>query len=151
MNKYFLFFIIVIGISACKKSAYYEKNVIFENTDWNKFETLEYQIPVEAGKTYSFEGIIITDTNYTRRKVEVGFYLYLPSGEERLSDHVIRVRDYELQQLGSKTQKGFEVRQFFKEGLDISESGMLKLNIVHHSQYLNNYGIKSFGLVVSEK
>ena len=151
MNKYFLFFIIIIGLSACKHQAYYEENVIFENADWNKFKTLEYQIPVEAGKTYSIEGIIITDSNYIRRKVEIGFYLYLPSGEERLSDHVIRVLDYEFQHLGIKTQEGFEVRQFFKEGLSISESGMLKLNIVHHSQYLNNYGIKSFDLVVSEK
>ncbi len=152
MNKYFFFFIIIIiSFSACKPSVHYKKIIKFENSDWMKFNNLEYQIPVEAGKVYSFEGIFTLDSLYTQRKLELGFYLELPGGEERLEDHSIRILDFEYQPLGIKTKEGYQIKKTFKKQLRINETGMLMLQIVHHSQYLNNMGIISFELSVSEK
>ncbi len=141
----------MISLAACKPSIHYEKKINFPNSDWTKFNSLEYQIPVEAGKFYSFEGIIITDTTFSQRKIEIGFYLYLPGGEERLEDQFIRILDLEYKPLGTKTKEGYQVKIPFKKHLRINETGILKLQIVYHSQYLNNLGIISFDLSVSEK
>lgn len=150
MNKYFLFIIIAIGFISCNPSTHFEKKTNFESSDWNKFNDLTYHIPVEAGKSYTFEGVIITDSTYTHRKMELGFYLYLPGGEERLSNHSIRIRDYEYEPLGEKTQIGYRMSVMLKKNLNIEEDGDLKITISLHSQYLNNFGIKSFNLLVFE-
>jgi len=151
MKKTLFFIIIILGLFACKPSLHYEKNIKFENNNWRKFDNLEFKIPVEAGKIYSFDANIITDTNYTRRKLEIGFYLYLPGDEERLEDQTIRIRDLEYHALGTKTEKGYQIKKSLKNNLLINESGILRLQIVQHSQYLDNFGINSIKLSVIEK
>jgi gliding motility-associated lipoprotein GldH len=151
MKRTLFFIIIILGLFGCKPSAHFEKNIEFENNNWRKFDNLEFNIPVEAGKIYSFEANIITDTNYTRRKLELGFYLYLPGDEERLEDQTIRIRDLEYRALGTKTEKGYQIKKSLKNNLLINESGILRLQIVHHSQYLDNFGINSIKLSVIEK
>ena len=150
MKKTLIYIIIILSLSACKSSIHYEKSLEFKNNDWGKFDDLKFQIPVEAGKSYSFTATIITDTNYIRRKLEIGFYLYLPGDEERLEDQTIRIRDLEYHALGIKTEKGDQLTKNLKKNLMINESGILRLQIVHHSQYINNPGIISFHLSVIE-
>jgi len=141
---------IVFSFSSCN-SDHFQKSIRFENNNWNKFNELEYEIPVEAGKTYDFSGNIITDSTFTKRKIELGFYIFLPSGEERLSDLEFRILDFEYKALGEKTEEGIQNQVMFKEKLQSAESGKLKLKIVLHSQYLENTGIIGLDLFVKEK
>lgn len=141
---------IFIGLISCNPSAHFQKDTQFEQANWVKFNTLKYDIPVEAGKSYSFNGIITTDTVYTKRKMHIGFYLYLPSGEERLEDKTIRILSNEYIPLGEKKDGSYEIKTSFKQNILIKETGNLKLQIVHHSQYLDNFGIKNFKLIVNE-
>ena len=151
MYKLLSFFIILVVLTSCKPSTHFEKTIDFERDNWVKFKNLEYSIPVEAGKTYSFNGAITTDSNYTHRKLELGFYLYLPSDEQRLEDKTIRIRDLEYQPLGDKVSDGYILQESFKKKLKINESGILKLQIVLHSSQLNNFGIKRIKLSVIEE
>lgn len=141
---------IAFSFSSCN-SNHFQKNIRFDNQNWKKFNELKYEIPVEAGKTYDFTGTFITDTTFNRRKLEIGFYLYLPSGEERLSDLEFRILDFEYKALGEKTNEGIKNHLVFKENLPIAKSGKLKLNIVLNSQYYDNYGIVGLDLFVKEK
>jgi len=140
----------MITFSSCD-SNHFEKNIRFEHKNWIKFHELNYEIPVESGKIYNFTGNIITDSTFNRRKIDLGFYLYLPSGEERLSDLSFRVLDFEYQPLGEKTAEGIYNKITFKENIRSAESGKLKLKIVLHSQYYDNYGIVGLDLFVKEK
>jgi len=151
MNKFFYLTMLFFALTACQPPVYYQQEVKFENSNWIKFNDLNFDIPVEGGKTYSFEAIITCDSNYLKRKLKIGFYASLPSGEERLDDQEIRILDYEYHPLGIKTNGNYVIRKILKEKMLISETGILKLEIVHHSQYLNNYGLLSFNLLVSEE
>ena len=151
MYKLLSFFIILVVLTSCKPSTHFEKTIDFERDNWVKFRNLEYRIPVEAGKIYSFNGAITIDSNYTPRKLELGFYLYLPNDEQRLEDKTIRIRDLEYHPLGDKVSDGYILQESFKKKLKINESGILELQIVLHSSQLNNFGIKRIKLSVIEE
>ena len=151
MNKYISFLVILLALVACQPSNHFEETIAFDNGNWRKFNELNFEIPVEAGKTYSFNGSITIDSNYTQRKLELGFYLYLPGDAQRLEDKTIRIRDFEYQPLGIKTDEGYVLKQNFRQNLKIDESGTLKLNIVLHSTHLNNFGIKQLKLNIIEE
>ena len=151
MYKSLFYFIILIVLVSCNPSTHFEKTVEFEGGDWMKFKNLDYEIPVEAGETYSFNVAVTTDSNYIYRKLELGFYLHLPGDEQRLEDKTIRVRDLEYQPLGVKISDGYLLEQSFKKNLKINETGVVKLQMVLHSSRLNNSGIKRIKLSVIEE
>ena len=141
-------FIILLSIIAysCTNSSVFETQQRFKDNNWFKFDEFNYEIEVEAGQNYSFDGIIITDSSYKSRKMEIGFYLYLPEGGKRLEDKSIRILDFEYQTLGKKTINGFELPVIFKENLKINSNGLLKVKIILHSQHTDNFGIVGFDL-----
>jgi len=152
MRTYFAIFsiLIIFLMGSCQPSPHFEKHIRFKNANWNKFTELNYEIPVEIGKSYTFAGKILTDSNYTRRKLGIGFYLYLPSGEKRLDDQEIRIRDFEYKALGEKDQKMYILPVIFRKNLSIDESGNLKLIITQNSQFVDNFGIIGLDLTVTE-
>lgn len=136
---------------SCSNSTVFENNYRFENHNWFRFDEIIYEIEVEAGQKYSFEGAITTDSSFKARKMNLGFYLYLPEGGKRLDDKSIRILDYEYQHLGTKTKYGYELPVVFKDELSIYESGKLKIKIINHSQHVDNFGIISLELLIKEK
>jgi len=150
MNKYFVILLIVLGFSACTPENHYERAIRFKNSNWIKFNELKYDIPLEAGKSYSYDAILIVDSTYHQRKIKLGFYLEFPSGETRLLDKTVRLLDNEFQSLGEKTDVGYQYEIAFRKHLKTNETGILKAEVVLHSQYYDNYGIIGFDLFVKE-
>ena len=146
-NTIFIFLISIITFS-CTNSSVFETQERFEDHNWFKFNEFNYELEVEAGQNYSFDGVIITDSSYQDRKMELGFYLYLPDGGKRLDDKTIRILDFEYQALGKKTDNGFELPITFKEDLKINNNGLLKIKIILHSQHTDNLGIVGYNLSV---
>ena len=144
-NTIFIFLISIITYS-CTNSSVFEIQHRFKDNNWFKFDEFNYELEVEAGQNYRFDGIIITDSSYKNRKMELGFYLYLPEGGKRLEDKTIRILDFEYHALGKKTTNGFELPVTFKENLKINSNGLLKIKIILHSQYTDNFGIVGFDL-----
>lgn len=151
MNRILLLLPLLVLLLSCQPSHHFDKKHRFENNNWLKFNDLKYEIPVEQGKSYSFSGNIITDSSYQHRKMDIGFYLYLPGGEERLSDETIRILDYDYLPLGEKTGDEIILPVVFRKHLQVSESGILKLQISLHSQYLDNFGIIGLDLFVEQE
>lgn len=148
-----IFSIILLSLLAfsCSNSTVFEHNHDFSNNNWVRFDEINYEVDVEAGQKYIFEGNITIDSSYNSRKMELGFYLYLPNGGKRLEDKTIRVLDYEYQHLGTKTKQGYELPVVFKNELSINEGGKLKIKITNHSQHLDNFGIISLDLLIKKK
>ncbi|NPD44489.1 MULTISPECIES: hypothetical protein [unclassified Lentimicrobium] len=144
-NTIFIFLLSIIAYS-CTNSTVFETQQRFEDNNWFKFDEFNYEIEVDAGQNYSFDGTIITDSNYKNRKMELGFYLYLPEGGKRLEDKTIRILDFEYQALGKKADNGFELPVTFKQDLKIKSDGLLKIKIILHSQHTDNFGIVGFNL-----
>lgn len=151
MKQIQLFILISIFSISCTNQVVFEENHRFKDNNWFRFDDLIYEINVEAGKVYSFSGNIITDATYKSRKMDLGFYLYLPSGVHRLDDKSIRILDYEFHHLGEKTKDTYILPVIFKDELKISESGLLKIKISNHSQYVDNLGIIGLDLIIKEK
>lgn len=143
--------IITILLGACQVPSHFENNHRFVNNNWIRFNDLVYEVPVEAGDTYSFHGNLITDSLFQQRKLELGFYLYFPDGEKRLEDQTHRILDFEYKALGKKTDIGFELPLVFKKDIQVSESGLLKVVISNHSQYLDNLGIIGLDFYVEQQ
>lgn len=151
MQKVGLLFVLIISFISCSRSTHFEQDTRFSNNNWIKFNDLVYTFPVEAGKEYTFFGELLTDSTFQQRKIEIGFYLYLPDGSERLEDKTIRVLDFDLNPLGEKKNNEFLLPIDLKNSLQIKESGSLKVVITNHSQYLDNFGFAGFRLKVIEK
>ncbi len=150
MKNTFLILLISTLFLSCSNSIVLEKKHHFENNNWFRFDEIIYELEVEAGQKYTFEGFITTDSTYNNRKIDLGFYIYLPDGGTRLGDKSFRILDYEYQHLGEKTNKNYQLPVVFKEELSINQSGKLKIKIVNHSQYVDNNGIISLELLAKK-
>lgn len=148
-----IFFILLVSLLAfsCSNSTVFEHQHHFENKNWVRFDDINYELEVETGQKYNFRGTITVDSSYKSRKMELGFYLYLPDGGKRLEDKTIRILDYEYQHLGTKTEHGYEIPVELKKELSINEGGKLKIKITNHSQHLDNFGIISLDLIAKKK
>ncbi len=151
MFRQIFIILLIFNLLSCTSNYHFEQSDRFKDHNWVKFNDLEYSFQVEAGKEYTILGELHTDSTFRQRKIEVGFYLYLPDGSERLEDKSIKVLDYDLNPLGKNMNGEFILPINVKSNLLIKESGTLKLVISNHSQYLDNYGFAGLKIMAIEK
>lgn len=148
--KYFSFLLLVIFLASCQSGNTFHQKVEFPKNNWIKFNNQNYEIPVEADKTYTFKAILITDSSFKERKLEIGLYLEMPNEENRSTNYTLRILDNEFKPLGVKTNQGHKLTQILRQKIHITESGIMKAEIVLHSPKYDNYGIVSFEILLIE-
>ncbi len=148
--RYFYFLLLVIVITSCQSGVSFQQKTEFPKNNWIKFNNQNFKIPVEADKTYTFKAILITDSSFKERKLEIGLYLEMPNEENRSTNYTLRVLDNEFKPMGIKTDQGNELTQTLRQKFLITESGIINAEVVLHSPKYDNYGIVSFELLLIE-
>ncbi len=94
MKKIIFFTMIVALFTGCaQRGNIYEEYIEFDDGLWNRFEKLEFEIPVESpGKEYDIFMVLEYDVNFPEDKIPFHIIMTTPNGEERIKEYHPRIR-----------------------------------------------------------
>ncbi len=151
--KQFLSIILVFTLAAslvsCKRGPVYEKSQKMKNSTWDRFDNKFFEIPIEdAGKTYDIT--FVTHCAEPFPYDELPFYVILttPSGEERMREVKVPVRDNGKLIKESKDGNP-EARMVLWSNISMAEKGKCKISIENMIPIIQTEGIDDIGIVIT--
>ncbi len=150
MKKYLLifslFFLVLMG---CHQDKSVSKIIGFENNTWQRFNFLNFEFQIEdISKSYDFLVLLRYDEKFTSEALIINFVMTLPSGEERIKEYKLNIRDKTGELLGEKKTGYYERFITIRREMKLDTPGLLEIEIecLMHKYYTP--GIVEFGIVV---
>ncbi len=142
---------IAIATVSCGSSGpVYEKYVKMKNYTWDRFDIKNFDIPIEKeNRSYDFTIVVRNTESFIYDKLQVYVILTTPSGEERMREVSIPVRE-NGKMLGQQTGNVFEVRSVLWKNINIAEIGECKITIENMIPKIQTEGIDEIGIVVKK-
>lgn len=142
-------------IFSCGESKVFEKRVKMKDNKWGRTEAngrLEFKVDIEdTTALYNIDIAIRHTSYYPYANMDLGFYMYYPSGQEQLSQPRIYLRDkdgnFKGKGMGDIWDYDYRVRENFK----LTESGTYTIvirNLTGNKYYLED--IMAIGLLVNK-
>ena len=149
-----LLLLAVIGLfaGACNNNKTVSRVHKFKNGVWERFEFLSFELPVNDTKT-TYD--IIIDLRFTAEfpaeSLYVNVVMTTPSGEERIKDYNMTLKDGDGDFLGKKTDGIYQLSVPIRRGIRFSETGVCKFEIENLMPKYVTSGIVDFGITMEEK
>jgi gliding motility-associated lipoprotein GldH len=119
----------------------------FESRSWNRFQVLTFKYPVtEPGKTFDISLFGNFSKEYEYGSLEFNMVLTSPSGEERIREYHLDVKDKNGAFLGVFKGDTCNLSVSLKKGLKISRRGMLKIEIENLIPRVETTGLFGVGI-----
>lgn len=145
--KYLLFIPGFILLSGCQEKnpngVYYP----FKNHSWQRFNILKFEIPVKTSeKPYKVVFFARHNKDFINNSLDFNMILNTPSGEERIREFQLMIRDSEDKFLG-KCDKGIcEASLFLSKELFIHKDGLLVVELENLIPRIETPGLVGVGI-----
>lgn len=147
----FLFVISFLLVSCSGSDIVFEKHQAFEENTWHRFNKLNIDLPVEkTGKMYDIVFSFVHTSQYQYDNLPVHVTINTPSGEKRINEFNIKVRDKEKGFLGKKEADSIRLHKVLWGGFVFNKKGKAKISIEQIIPKYNTHHIKSVGIILRE-
>ena len=153
MKKTFLL-LAVIGLlaGACNNNKPVSQTHKFKNGVWERFDFLNFELPVENNKApYDISVDLSFTSEFPAESLYVNVVMTTPSGEERIKDYNLTVKDRNGNFLGTKTDGVYHLSVPIRKGIRFNEAGICKFEIENLMPKYVTSGIVDFGIKLEEK
>jgi gliding motility-associated lipoprotein GldH len=141
---------LMVGYSCSTRGPVFEKSHKFENNTWDRFNQILFDIPMEGTEADYDIYLIMKPTNeFVYNNMPVYVILKTPSGEERMSEVKVQVRE-NGKFIGAEEGKPILIKAPLWKALRISEKGVCKLSIENMVPKIQTMGIREIGIVVEK-
>jgi len=143
--------LLVLFLASCSGRPLFEKNVVFEDLIWNRFNIIEMDVAVEdPEQLYDVYVLFVHSDVYPTDHIAMNITFYYPNGGMRSRDYEFRLQDVNLHWIGQK--KGDLYPNYFPVnlGMRFPESGVTRVRIENKMTKFNMAGIASVGLFVGK-
>lgn len=117
----------------------------FPDKTWHRFNLLQFEIPVEAGtKPVNVVFFARHDKSYPYDSLAFNMIMKTPSGEERVREFRLKVKDPEGNFLGTFQGDSCEIKLFLRKEMVVGQDGMLFIeleNLVPRMRTTGLYGV----------
>jgi gliding motility-associated lipoprotein GldH len=144
----------VIGFlaAACNNNKPVSQTHKFKNGVWERFDFLKFELPVENIKaTYDISVDLRFTSEFPAESLYVNVVMTTPSGEERIKDYNLTVKDRNGNFLGTKTDGVYHLSVPIRKGIRFNEAGICKFEIENLMPKYVTSGIVEFGIKIEEK
>ncbi len=150
MKKLFLAAaVLIFMLTSCGHRKIYEEHFDIERITWNRFDVKTFNIDIkDISAAYDFYIAIRHHTEVPLKSLEVSFILYTPSGEMRISEHEILLRDKEGNLLGEGVGDLWDIEYPARKGFVFTEAGTCTVEISSAMSKADLPGIMQVGLIV---
>lgn len=145
-----MLFALPFVFSSCSNAPVFEKSIKMKNTVWDRFDIKQYDIPItEAGKSYDIEVVVRCAENFQYEKLPFYVILTSPSGEERMREVSVPVRENSKLIVNAETTKA-ESKLILWKGIKIADKGNCKITLENMIPKIQTEGIDEIAIVVTE-
>ncbi|MCX6287859.1 MAG: hypothetical protein NTY96_12155 [Bacteroidetes bacterium] len=144
--------IILIIVTACIRVKPAEKSISFSNKSWQRYNILKYEFPiVEMKKSYDIVFELRCAKSFAYNDLPLNMVLNTPSGEERIKEYQIQVKDKNGLFAGTLSGDTCITRLVLKKNLYCSVKGILKVEIENLNPRMETEGVYSAGLILIQR
>ena len=151
--KKVLFFLVVLAFVSCsQENARFNNKVVFKDSNWKRFDNVEFKFPVKTTDTLDFDMIL----TYNKKKFHpstfpVNITFYTPSDEIRSKDYRLRLYDYRMKKsIGEVKGDTVIFTQHIRSGMTYGKPGELKIVFENKNTKTETPGIISLELLVKK-
>lgn len=146
-NRSLLFYLLVFFICSCSGSRKFEQVQNFEDGIWHRFDVLSFELPVNTTtEEYTLQAIIRHTSHLEHDRIPLHFIMTYPSGEERIWEQTLVIRNREGINQGVLKDGVFEIEVPVRTRLSFLETGNCNISVEQIIPKYNTRGIISFGL-----
>jgi gliding motility-associated lipoprotein GldH len=136
-------------LSSCDNAKIYEKHLDNERITWNRFDVKTFNIDIEdISATYDFYLAIRHITAFPLDYITIQFIINTPSGETRMLEQKIRLKDAEGNWLGDGMGDLWDFTQLVRGDFRFTQAGTCTIEISSTMSQADLPGIMQVGLIV---
>jgi gliding motility-associated lipoprotein GldH len=152
MRKLIPFFILgLFIISSCNQGKVYEKYFDIERITWNRFDVKTFEVDIkDISSHYDFYIVIRHHTDIPFKFITARFTMITPSGEERVLEQKILLKDKDGKLLGDGMGDLWDVVHPARKDFQFTDPGICKVEISSTMSQADLPGIMQVGLIVKK-
>ncbi len=144
--------LICLLLVSCDKAKIYEKHLDNDRITWNRFDVKTFKVDIEdISSSYDFYIAIRHITAFPLDHIDIEFNIYTPSGEVRLLEQTIKLKDGEGNWLGDGMGDMWDFTRLIREDFRFNEAGTCTVEISSTMPQADLPGILQVGLIVRRK
>ncbi len=150
MKKSFVVLAIsLLVVSGCYEDKSQSQVINFDGNTWQRFNFLNFEFPVEATEeTWDFLVVFRATKEFPSQAIIFNMVMNMPSGEERIREFKINIRDKEDKMLGEQKAGYYEYILPVRRQVRFYETGSLKFEIESLMTKYYTPGVVEFGMVL---
>ncbi len=152
--RHFISFVILLSVvfSGCSKRNVFKEFHEFDNYTWNRFDKVNFKIPVKKG---GFNSEIILSVRYLEQfpydEIPLQVILKTPSGEERIIERTVKIRDDKGKLKGDVAGSYWDLNEVLWSSFYFNQEGEYLIEIENIVPYIGIPAIVDLGLTVKKK
>ena len=150
MKKNLAFAVILLLIlAACQHDNSVSQIRNFTDSTWQRFDFLNFDFQIETtDEPYDILVLLRTTEDFPSQALLINLVMNLPSGDERIREYKLEVKDKEGEMLGEKKAGYFERFISIRKQMKFNEPGLLKFEIENLMSKYFTPGVVEFGIVL---
>lgn len=152
MKNIFLLFFLAAFLVSCGSKKISEQQKSFADKKWQRTQQLTYEFNItDTAATYNISAEVKHFDNFPFDRVQLAFSLEDPSGEKRISEHDLVIRNKQGQFLGKKIGDTIKMDFAIRNQYRFKAPGMAKVMLVNRQPSNVTEGIGGISIIVSKK
>ena len=144
--------LVMILMISCSHEKQEERKILFSNNSWQRYDILKFEFPItEAGGSCDLLFELNCSKSFMYDDLPLNMVLNSPSGEERIKEYLMKIRDKNGECTGTIKGDSCYTRLVLKKGLYCSRKGVLKVEIENLNPKLQTEGIYSAGMILIKR
>ncbi len=150
MKKYTFFVLVALLLLGCNNTTIFKDYKKMDNISWNRFDIVEFEVPVKKGKPMDFYLSLRHHTNMSYKFIDVNVTFFTPDGEMRSRDNHYRLIGTDLKWKGIGMGDLWDIDLPIRKEMLFNKSGVCKIKIENKMSRLETTGIIEVGLIVKK-
>jgi gliding motility-associated lipoprotein GldH len=134
-------------VTSCRESAVFRQYVKMENVIWERFNILEFEVPVKNGDRLDFFLFLRHHTDFPYDKLYVNITFYSPDGEMRSRDYTFDLKDEAGEWLSDGMGELWDIEIPIRTGMPFYTAGNCRVRVENKYPKYNTPGIIEVGLI----
>ena len=154
MKKIFslLLIAVILATIGCREDNPNEIYYPFQNEIWQRFNILSFELPVEkADKPYKIMLFARHNQDFPYKALDFNMVMNTPSGEERINEYRLKVKNRAGEFLGSCENEICEAAIILKKEIYITKSGLLLIELENLTPRIETPGLLGVGVRLEKR